>query len=626
MRYLLSKILEKIQMPNHTGLYTKTSITNTTHIKEASVTNVLSYGADPTGRIDSKTAFQNAINNTYFRKPLWIPRGTYLLSGPIAWSGKSYNNIMGECEKDTILLVKKGSPAFQDANNPQSLIKYGYQNNAPGQAFSNYLSNLTIVCQENNPGFRAVSFIAANTGGINNVTIQSLGAADTGISFDATDNCCSLLENIKIIGAFKTGIDFVHYSDNAVINGVYIEGSTYTAIRLYATFHLTCRNLETRLPCPVVRSGGGSVQIEDSTIVYTGTGSETAFIDADFSGNTWTASRTFLNRVNVQGYSQAYQHKTNNALSFASISSSEQKHSYTLISTNPSATGILPTITLDAYPDLNPYQYPLSSWIYAGDPTNWDDYWLVQEKIYNQLDKKVLCFQSGRAYKNHVPFEIPSNSQIQVILGNCSLQPQDDYNHYQNPQSPEPIFYIRSNPLPLLIRGFEGYVFDVPNGTADAVHNLDGRTIILEDSSFSYVRQTGGKLFMKTCVVGFEASNVEARLININPEGSLCWFKNGSKVDILGSKTETAQGPIYKITTNSTMSMRGAHHLGNVPTTAGVPLIEADGTAVYGIVGQTSQTAHDVVLRANGTDILYSNLPSGTKPFPSTWKGLVCSN
>lgn len=63
--------------------------------------NVMDYGADPTGAINSNTAFANALAATSAGQYMYIPDGTYLITS--ALSGKSNVTIRGQSTKNTII-------------------------------------------------------------------------------------------------------------------------------------------------------------------------------------------------------------------------------------------------------------------------------------------------------------------------------------------------------------------------------------------------------------------------------------------------------------------------------------------------------------------------------------------
>ncbi len=80
----------------------------------ADVANVLDFGADPTGVVDSSTAFQNALNLIQ-SKPnggtLFIPAGNYLVNTTLTYSNNSLS-IVGEGEKITTITKTTGTDLF----------------------------------------------------------------------------------------------------------------------------------------------------------------------------------------------------------------------------------------------------------------------------------------------------------------------------------------------------------------------------------------------------------------------------------------------------------------------------------------------------------------------------------
>jgi len=80
----------------------------------ADVVNVLDFGADPTGVVDSSTAFQNALNLIQSRSnggTLFIPAGNYLVNTTLTYSNNSLT-IVGENEKVTNIIKSSGTDLF----------------------------------------------------------------------------------------------------------------------------------------------------------------------------------------------------------------------------------------------------------------------------------------------------------------------------------------------------------------------------------------------------------------------------------------------------------------------------------------------------------------------------------
>lgn len=74
----------------------------------AEIKNVLDFGADPTGNVDSTSAIQNAVNWTAGanRGTIYFPIGSYLVSGPITFN---YNGNLSICFRGEIGTLIFGS-------------------------------------------------------------------------------------------------------------------------------------------------------------------------------------------------------------------------------------------------------------------------------------------------------------------------------------------------------------------------------------------------------------------------------------------------------------------------------------------------------------------------------------
>lgn len=123
---------------------------------------------------------------------VYLPNGTYLVSGPIFYRGDVALDgenqprrhdilrvrIIGQSRARTVIRLVDKSPAFSDAAKPQVLLSFQHPkttfNDAPGY---NVLRNLIIDTGNGNPGAIAVRFQGAKRTDLRNVTIRSSDGA-----------------------------------------------------------------------------------------------------------------------------------------------------------------------------------------------------------------------------------------------------------------------------------------------------------------------------------------------------------------------------------------------------------------------------------------------------------------
>jgi hypothetical protein len=120
------------------------------------VANVLDYGADPTGSVDSSAAIQTALTD---RQQVYIPAGTYLIN--TALLPRTTQTIYGDGVNQTILRAETVG---------MTVLNY------PSGAYSNVvLSNFTI--DGDSKAVTGLSMIASNQGAISNCEFNNVSIA-----------------------------------------------------------------------------------------------------------------------------------------------------------------------------------------------------------------------------------------------------------------------------------------------------------------------------------------------------------------------------------------------------------------------------------------------------------------
>jgi len=195
-----------------TGSTTARTLTN----RFADVINVRDFGADPTGVVDSSTAFQNALNLIQ-AKPnggtLFIPSGNYLVNTTLTYSNNSLS-IVGEGEKITIITKTTGTNLF---------IFNGIKN----PSISYECSTLHVT---------GITFIAGKSSSGSGAAIKAIWPENMNASF-----CCSL-ENLHFRPLDGNGgvywwdscINLKNASQSRIVNIVsnFVNSTETTHIRL----------------------------------------------------------------------------------------------------------------------------------------------------------------------------------------------------------------------------------------------------------------------------------------------------------------------------------------------------------------------------------------------------------
>lgn len=202
---------------------------------DANVTNIIAFGADPTGVSDSTSAIQNAVyatsnNGNQHGQIVYLPAGTYKVSNTI-WgrdaggTSKGWLRFQGAGVGVTTLQLTNstftsktncsigpyvGSPFAPLPPGCKAVIYLETQINAGFasprgaglDAYMNSVQDMTINTGTGNPGAIGIDAIISNSGAIRNVAITSNdGQGQFGLAL--TRDCCGgpgVVENITING------------------------------------------------------------------------------------------------------------------------------------------------------------------------------------------------------------------------------------------------------------------------------------------------------------------------------------------------------------------------------------------------------------------------------------------
>lgn len=161
------------------------ALTKATHAMiKGAYSNVLDYGADPTGVADATTAIQAAINSG---KPVYIPKGAYLVDPDVGLVVANGTVIFGDGKADSILVAKPngGTTAELVAYTKGSVIKRSF-NPSAANAYVSYVELRDFAVVLNHPA-------------------ASVTTTDIQIGIDLRNITRSLVENVWVGNDTPTG-------------------------------------------------------------------------------------------------------------------------------------------------------------------------------------------------------------------------------------------------------------------------------------------------------------------------------------------------------------------------------------------------------------------------------------
>lgn len=176
------------------------------------ITNVLDFGADNTGVVDSRAAFVAAFA---IGRNVYAPKGTYKILGNVQIPGLSF--LLGDGLNSTII------QSTCDANTVCFTIG---QQGAAGQTYGGGIKNLSLVL--NTSGSIGIKLISTSQTTLENLYIQGslpLPNADIGIVISAS-NTGSYFNTLKNINIQYT--DICYKNETTVADGnSYVTSNTY---------------------------------------------------------------------------------------------------------------------------------------------------------------------------------------------------------------------------------------------------------------------------------------------------------------------------------------------------------------------------------------------------------------
>ncbi|MBW4575414.1 MAG: glycoside hydrolase family 55 protein [Aphanothece sp. CMT-3BRIN-NPC111] len=486
------------------------------------------YNAKGDGVTDDTAAIQQALNdNVNYKKPVYFPNGTYLISDNLTWGGSGKRLMLqGQSQAQTIIKLKNNATGFDDPNNRKFVIST-FDGSTTAQAFYNYIFNLTVDIGSGNPGAVGINFINNNVGGIRDVTIRSsdlnkVGAR--GLLLTKPFPGPGLIRNLTVDG-FDQGIRVGAQDYSMVFENITLMNQRQAGFVNQDNIS-SIRGMTSINTVPAIQNIG------DWGLV--------TLIDGNLTGGSFTnvaiqnaAGEMYLRNINTSGYLAALNNKN---IVIPELSLSEYV-SETIYSLFPSPQGHLKLPILDT-PDV---KWDLSyNWVSVklygakGDGIT-DDTAAIQAAM--DSGKATIYFPFG-SYKISNTIHVRGN--VRRIMGLWSTI------NVVDPLKSSDLAAFRFEPgnqSTVVFERFQGaYLSDPVNFTF--IEHASPNTLVIRNSGLSgkaYRNTPGaGKLFIED-VTGapwiFNNQQVWARQINAEIVGTKI-FNNGSTLWILGLKTE----------------------------------------------------------------------------------------
>lgn len=193
---------------------------------DAGFINVRDFGAKGDGKSDDTAAINAALaasgedtGRAFWQdKIVYIPKGTYLVSGPLL---KRYANgsfasgiiLIGQSREGSVIKLKDRAPGYGEAKavifTSSKLLDGAGDKDYVGKgegndAYANFIENITVDTGAGNPGAIGIDYLANNLGAVRNVTVRGDGMA--GISMTRKWPGPALIQDVTVKG-FAVGID-----------------------------------------------------------------------------------------------------------------------------------------------------------------------------------------------------------------------------------------------------------------------------------------------------------------------------------------------------------------------------------------------------------------------------------
>jgi fibronectin type 3 domain-containing protein len=490
----------------------------------AEAINVTDYGANGNDTIDDTEAIQQAIDDNWafygghennFRF-LYIPDGTYIVSGQIYW--KRWLVFQGESESGTIIKLKDNCEGFTDAGSPKAVLRCHRNVNT---SFSNYIQDLTVNTGSGNPGAIGVSYGQHNMGAMRNVSITSETGSIIGLDLSETEFGPGLVKDVTIDN-FETGIMTPANVSHATLEHITVKNCE---LALNCNFPMSIRDLEV-IDC-------------EQGITNTNTLSQLVLIDATFTGGSGSYSAIentksmYLRNITSSGFQSALE-DSGEVVPGNTIE--ERLSGENIDEALPSPDEHL------KLPVEDPIEFTedASNWVFV-DPSADDDTKNIQDAIDSGAETIYLSFTGD--YTISSPIYV--RDSVKRILGfNTAIKGSSS--DFDNGEIPMIVF---QNTVPVTVDFLR--LSNWPQ-TPSILIDTD-QQVFLKSSRPGDVRNSsnaeGGKLFIEDCFVNIFLDNPQntwARHLNQenNPYSSadlsrIYNINRGGNLWVLGHKTES---------------------------------------------------------------------------------------
>ena len=477
------------------------------------------YHAKGDGVSDDTAALQRAIDDhTGKRHVIYLPAGTYLVSGTLRWPEKDRNgqqvwgftHVQGRGRDRTILKLKDGT--FRDPSQPQPVMTSGRHGSADW--FHNYVCDLTIDTGRGNAGAIGLQFFSNNVGAVRSVAITSTdGGGVTGLDLAYNDMNGPLLVKGLSVHGFAVGVRTGHSVNSQTFEHVELRGQRECGLRNDGQC-VSLRDLRSTNAVPAVENGGGLMVLLDSTLR-----------GADGSGrHAAVTNKAGLHARNVrtEGYRVAVENQAGHRRG-AEGPAVREFTSNAPVSLFPSPGRAL-GLPIRETPEV-PWDDP-TTWAnvarYGADPAGGKD---SSAAIQAAIDSgaTTVYFPTG-SYALSRPILI--RKAVRRVVGFNSVV---DYEG-----EIKPAFRVVDGEAPVVV--VENF-FPLGSG----IRHESARTLVVRDCELRGYEGTGrGDLFVEDVVAGpwsFDRQNVWARQFNAENKGTHV-SNRGGRFWVLGLKTE----------------------------------------------------------------------------------------
>ena len=245
---------------------------NITFPADAGVINVRDFGAKGDGKTDDTVAIQKAIDHYMGQfRILYFPNGTYLVTNKLSYGGdigRAKQFVMqGQSEAGTVIKLSDNAPGYEAGQ--RKFLLTMYEGGSTGQAFHNFIYNMTFDVGKGNPGAVALQWMNNNEGGLQDITLRSSDPqrrGHTGLDLTAAWPGPALFKRLHIEG-FDYGVKTAHFEYSLTFEHLKLKGQRKAGIYNQDNV-LSIRDLQSdnRVPAIDNVAGAGLITLLDSNL------------------------------------------------------------------------------------------------------------------------------------------------------------------------------------------------------------------------------------------------------------------------------------------------------------------------------------------------------------------------